>query len=73
MSGTAAQASMLCCTIGRPATGNRGLGTSRERGRKRVPGGRTGDGWSDWVMGDWVKGGLGEGGTDKDCLGGVEY
>lgn len=34
---TLAHASMWCCTMGTPATGNSGLGTSKESGRKRVP------------------------------------
>lgn len=28
---------MWCCSIGTPATGNKGLGTSKESGLKRVP------------------------------------
>lgn len=39
---TLAQASMWCCTMGTPATGNSGLGTSKESGRKRVPAGHSG-------------------------------
>lgn len=31
---------MWCCSIGTPATGKRGLGTSNERGRNRVPEGK---------------------------------
>lgn len=34
---TWAQASMWCWIIGTPATGNRGLGTSKDKGLKRVP------------------------------------
>lgn len=35
---TWAQASIWCWIIGTPATGNRGLGTSNDKGLKRVPG-----------------------------------
>lgn len=34
---TWAQASMWCWSMGTPATGNRGLGTSNDRGRNLVP------------------------------------
>jgi len=38
---TLAQASMWCCNMGTPATGNSGLGTSNDRGRNLVPERRT--------------------------------
>lgn len=34
---TWAQASIWCWIIGTPATGNNGLGTSKDKGLKRVP------------------------------------
>lgn len=34
---TLAHASMWCCSMGTPATGNKGLGTSKDSGRNRVP------------------------------------
>lgn len=36
-SGTLTQASIWCCIIGNPATGNSGFGTSNDNGRNRVP------------------------------------
>lgn len=36
-SGTLTQASIWCCIIGSPATGNNGFGTSNDNGRNRVP------------------------------------
>lgn len=36
-SGTLTQASIWCCIIGSPATGNSGFGTSNDNGRNRVP------------------------------------
>lgn len=34
---TLAHASMWCCSMGTPATGNKGLGTSNDSGLNRVP------------------------------------